>query len=580
MHLEIKQANDRTEQVSSTCIDKLYNLSKNGLLDATSDLSGSINAASAYEDAVTFLNTMWGPNLIVTASAYYIRFADPEVESVLKTILNKAEGEGITTQEAANSTFGNAFQNNTDIVEFDEYKYFTTQKNNTPNFSGCTSLESIDLTGATKIPNFSGCSNLEYFHGRSSEAGTLILENITSIGNPYLSGCSKLKKLVMSGPLNTGSNSFLNTNVLEVDVDTLEHYLQCDFAINGQPTSLPTEIYVDGVLLTNLVIPSSINTLKQYLFKYYTKLTSITLHGNLTIGTQAFTDGPNLTEIHIDSLSDWLSCTFDSQPLTIAHNLYIEGSLIQDITIPAGTNLKNKFSGSTSLKTVDINVNNTTIQSGAFSGCTALTTVNIEHCTTIESSAFKDCTNLKYFGGPNSNAGELNLSVTNISDSAFESCNGLTSVTVSNGVTSIGKRAFINCTNLASITLPNSITSLGNELFANCKSLTSFAFPQYVTSIPWHAMYACNHLTSVIIPSGVTSIGDMAFYVCTSLSSIIIEATVPPTLGSRPFYGTNNCPIYVPAGNNPVTGDSYVDIYKAASGWSEYASRIQAIPTT
>jgi hypothetical protein len=35
------------------------------------------------------------------------------------------------------------------------------------------------------------------------------------------------------------------------------------------------------------------------------------------------------------------------------------------------------------------------------------------------------------------------------------------------------------------------------------------------------------------------------------------------------FDSTNNCPIYVPSGS--------VNTYKAADGWSNYASRIKAI---
>jgi hypothetical protein len=39
---------------------------------------------------------------------------------------------------------------------------------------------------------------------------------------------------------------------------------------------------------------------------------------------------------------------------------------------------------------------------------------------------------------------------------------------------------------------------------------------------------------------------------------------------SSVFNYTNNCPIYVPSAS--------VETYKSASGWSGYASRIQAIP--
>ena len=48
------------------------------------------------------------------------------------------------------------------------------------------------------------------------------------------------------------------------------------------------------------------------------------------------------------------------------------------------------------------------------------------------------------------------------------------------------------------------------------------------------------------------------------------NSTTPPTLYEYDLDNTNDCPIYVPAGS--------VETYKAASGWSEYANRIQAIP--
>ena len=78
-------------------------------------------------------------------------------------------------------------------------------------------------------------------------------------------------------------------------------------------------------------------------------------------------------------------------------------------------------------------------------------------------------------------------------------------------------------------------------------------------------------LTSATISNSITYIGDSALNGCYSLESITVEATYPPQLGSYPFGNTNNCPIYVPA--------SAVETYKdsTSTGWSEYASRIQAI---
>lgn len=115
-------------------------------------------------------------------------------------------------------------------------------------------------------------------------------------------------------------------------------------------------------------------------------------------------------------------------------------------------------------------------------------------------------------------------------------------------------------------------TSYVNGLFYKCTSLTSVTIPINITSIWKWVFRQCTSLITVNIPNTVTSIGDQAFKQCNSLTSVTVEATTPPTLGSNSFDYTNDCPIYVPAES--------VNTYKAASGWSTYASRIQAIPNS
>ncbi len=63
----------------------------------------------------------------------------------------------------------------------------------------------------------------------------------------------------------------------------------------------------------------------------------------------------------------------------------------------------------------------------------------------------------------------------------------------------------------------------------------------------------------------MTSIGEGAFESCRGITNIRIEATTPPTLGSSaiPSYEIT---IEVP--------NASVDVYKSASGWSSYASKI------
>lgn len=132
----------------------------------------------------------------------------------------------------------------------------------------------------------------------------------------------------------------------------------------------------------------------------------------------------------------------------------------------------------------------------------------------------------------------------------------------------------IDKSNLVSVEIGDCVTSIGNGAFNGYSSLTNIVIPDSVTNIGTTAFDRCSSLTSIDIPSGVTSIGNRCFYNCNSLTSITCLATTPPSIEgeSQAFYGTNNCPIYVPSGS--------VNAYKAASGWSDYASRIQAIPNS
>ena len=150
----------------------------------------------------------------------------------------------------------------------------------------------------------------------------------------------------------------------------------------------------------------------------------------------------------------------------------------------------------------------------------------------------------------------------------------LTEVTAEmlDGITKIRSYAFFYCTRLSSVTIPNSVTSIGVSAFQNCTSLTSITIPSSVTTIGGRAFYQCTSLTSVTIPNSVTSIGEEAFRFNGNLESVTVKATTPPTLDFCVFCnGSSNLVIYVPAES--------VENYKAASLWSQYADRIQAIPS-
>ena len=193
----------------------------------------------------------------------------------------------------------------------------------------------------------------------------------------------------------------------------------------------------------------------------------------------------------------------------------------------------NKYSGAVSIpSTVTYNSKAygvTGIGNYAFEDCDALTSIVIsEGVMNIGFCAFGYCDVLTSITLPET--------LTSIRSNAFRACSSLTSIIIPEGVTSIGDYAFDGCNSLTSITIPKGVTSIGNYVFSGCNSLTSITIPEGVTSIGNYVFSGCSSLTSITIPASVTSIGKYAFEDCISLTSITIPEGVT-SIGSDAFRG-------------------------------------------
>lgn len=112
--------------------------------------------------------------------------------------------------------------------------------------------------------------------------------------------------------------------------------------------------------------------------------------------------------------------------------------------------------------------------------------------------------------------------------------------------------------------------AIPRSAFKDRNDIESIEIGSAITTINSYAFSGCNSITSVTIPSGVTEIGNWAFEI-SSLVSFTCLSTTPPDIHNYYIFSTSSTfPIYVPSES--------VETYKTAGGWSQYATRIQAIP--
>lgn len=258
-----------------------------------------------------------------------------------------------------------------------------------------------------------------------------------------------------------------------------------------------------------------------------------------------------LTSIDV---SDFSGTTFN------AATTYITG-----VTIPSGvTTIGNTALQYLPITSLTIPDSVTSIGSASIANCYSLTSLTIgTGLRTVNYTAFEHCDNLTsvYYRGSLADWCGIDFGTYSFGDSTL----GQPLYNNSNS------RLYINNTAITGeLTIPSTVTTLANGCFSGYKAITSVIIPDNVTTINGQVFGGCTNITTINIGSGITSIGSKAFYYCTGLTALIFNSTTPPTLANTDaLSNTNNCPIYVPA--------SSVDTYKAASGWSTYASRIYGL---
>ena len=246
----------------------------------------------------------------------------------------------------------------------------------------------------------------------------IIPSSIEAVTSEAFSGCDSLKEVYYLG-------------TLEQWCEMGKSYLVSCPLFDG------VDLYINGELVKNIIIPSSVSKINKYIFAGCNSLESITIPSTVTLIREgAFINCANLKTVYYEgTIEQWCNISFKTAPCN-GSDLYINGELIQNLVIPQGI---------------------TKIPDNAFADCTSLVSVDIsESVTTIGRSAFSGCTSLANVA--------LSPNIKDIEDGAFANCKALETIEIPVSLKTIKSLAFYRCTSLSYISFQGAMSEWGDIL--------------------------------------------------------------------------------------------------------------------
>ena len=349
-------------------------------------------------------------------------------------------------------------------------------------FSDCASLKNVKKTKKKKVAArisakatavedesmridafaFSGCESLE----------TLDLSNVTSIGQGAFSGCTSLDNIVIPETITTiEDTAFFNCESLK------------EIEIPNSVTEISDGAFQGCTSIEEIVIPESVTELGDQVYSGCTSVQSVSIPETVeTIGDGLFANCTSLSEAELSENAQY-----------IGNAMFSGCTSLETVEIPENvTDIGNgTFLGCTSLKSIEIPDEVEKIGSSVFLGCTSLEGFSMnDRITEIGDYAFSDCTSLKSV--------EYSDNVTEIGNGAFANCTSLESVTLPEAIETLGLNAFESCTSLKNVEFAgNSTVTIKDEAFAGCTALGNVYIPENAVSVSNTAFSSCSSLMSV-----------------------------------------------------------------------------------
>lgn len=409
-------------------------------------------------------------------------------------------------------------------------------------FRNCSKLESVTLNAglqSIKSSAFFNCAKLSdiVIPESVTEIGDSAFYNcgftsvklgggVTKIEAHTFSGCSALASVTIGSAVKSiGDGAFENCGLLN------------GIILPAGLVSIGNNAFSGCSALSQIEFPDSLTAIGSGAFGNCTKLTTLTIGKSLEeIGDSAFGGCASIEEIDVSSGNAKYvgagGCIVDKETKTIL-NGFAKSVIPSDGSVTAIGD--RAFQNVTGLANVTIPAAVTKIGTRAFSGCTGLENLTFANGTTaVGDYAFNGCTKLQSVVIPSGMA---------VSNSMFQACSGLKSVTISQGVTAIGNSAFQSCSSLTSVVIPQSVTSIGTDAFYGCSQLASAVILADLAepALPQSVFSNCSNLQKIVLSVSITEIPYNAFFGNDNLREVYYMGTAEQwsgvTVGTDPLFG-------------------------------------------
>lgn len=245
-------------------------------------------------------------------------------------------------------------------------------------FGECTGLESLTIGGGNiAIGSYT-------FYKCESLTEVSLPEGVFEIGTEAFGECTSLHTLRLPKSIRSIEwHAFRDCKSLS-KVYVPDLYAFCNITFEDNPLGNGADLYVDGKILKDLVIPSGIEKLGDYAFLGCTSLDSVVIPDSVSsLGVSVFNGCVNLKSV---TLSNSLTSIGDYQ--------FENCRSLQSVTIPDSVvSLMSAFNDCIRLKEVTLGRGLTSIGSGVFKGCESLESVSFANPDGWEcTSAFGEST--------------------------------------------------------------------------------------------------------------------------------------------------------------------------------------------